>query len=130
MGFRLVELDKRPGLFRALDKLVMREAGEQAKTACGNLQMCAGLEAGIEGATHTVRQRRLDKARGRSIMEEAGSAEEEEETECVEAELNNLNIETAVTEEESIECLKVALTTEVDGYDEGEGEGEEEGEGI
>ena len=41
-------------LRRALAKLVMRAAGEQAKTACGNLQLCAGLEAGIEGATHTV----------------------------------------------------------------------------
>ena len=58
MACRLVALDKRPGvrpvsigetLRRALAKLVMRAAGEQAKTACGNLQMCAGLEAGIEG---------------------------------------------------------------------------------
>ena len=54
---RLVALDKRPGvppvgigetLHRALAKLVMREAGDQAKTACGNLQLCAGLDAGID----------------------------------------------------------------------------------
>ena len=31
-------------LRRALAKRVMREAGDQAKMACGNLQMCAGLE--------------------------------------------------------------------------------------
>ena len=63
MACRLVALDKRPGvrpvgigetLCRSLAKLVMRAAGDQAKTACGNLQMCAGLKAGIEGATHAV----------------------------------------------------------------------------
>ena len=46
MECRLVALDKRPGvrpvgiretLCRALAKLVMREAGEQVKTTCGNL---------------------------------------------------------------------------------------------
>ena len=41
-------------LCQALNKLVMRAAGELAKTAYGNLQLCAGLEAGIEGATHVV----------------------------------------------------------------------------
>ena len=57
MACHLVALDKRPGvrpvgigetLHRALAKLVMRAAGDQAKMACGNLQLCAGLEAGIE----------------------------------------------------------------------------------
>ena len=52
-------------LCRALAKLVMRAAGDQAKTACGNLQMCAGLKAGIEGATHAVGQRRLALVRAR-----------------------------------------------------------------
>ena len=41
-------------LRRDLAKLVMRAAGDQAKTACGNLQLCAGLKSGIEGATHDV----------------------------------------------------------------------------
>ena len=63
MACCLVALDKRPGLRpvgigetlrRDLAKLVMRAAGEQAKTARGNLQLCAGLGAGIEGATHAV----------------------------------------------------------------------------
>ena len=63
MAFCLVVLDKRTEvrpmgieetLRQALAKLVMREAGYQAKTVCGNLQLCAGLEAGIEGATHAV----------------------------------------------------------------------------
>ena len=50
-------------LRRALAKLVMRAAEDQAKTACGNLQMCAGLEAGIEEGTHDMGQRRLDRVR-------------------------------------------------------------------
>ena len=63
MACRLVALDKRPGvrpvgigetLRRALAKLVTRAAGEQAKMACGNIQLCAGLEASIEGANHAV----------------------------------------------------------------------------
>ena len=46
MAYHLVVLDKRPGvrpvgigetLSRALAKFVMRAAGDQAKTACGNL---------------------------------------------------------------------------------------------
>ena len=56
MEFHLVALYKRPGvrpvgigetLRRSLAKLVMRAAGDQAKTACGNLQLCTCLEAGI-----------------------------------------------------------------------------------
>ena len=63
MACRLVEIDKRPGvhpvgigetLCQTLANFFMRAAGDQAKTACGNLQMFTGLEAGIEGATHTV----------------------------------------------------------------------------
>ena len=41
-------------LRQALAKLVMRAAGYQAKTGCGNIQMCAGLEAVIEGSTQAV----------------------------------------------------------------------------
>ena len=36
----------------------MREEGDLAKTACGSLLMCSGLESDIEGATHAVAQRR------------------------------------------------------------------------
>ena len=51
MACRLVNLDKRPRvrpigigetLRRDLAKLVMGAARDQAKTACGNLQLCAG----------------------------------------------------------------------------------------
>ena len=44
----------RETLCRALAKLVMRAAEDQVKTACEDLQMCAGLKTGIEGATHAV----------------------------------------------------------------------------
>ena len=63
MACCLVVLDKRPGvrpvrigekLRLALDKLDMRESGDQVKTACGNLQLCAVLEAGINGSTQAV----------------------------------------------------------------------------
>ena len=56
MDYCLVVLDKWPGvrpvgigetLCRALDKLVMKAAGEQSKKACGNIHLCAGLQAGI-----------------------------------------------------------------------------------
>ena len=56
----------------------MREAGDQAKTACGKLQLCAGLKAGIEGSTHDVGQRRLDRAiRRRQEGEESVDSVEE-----------------------------------------------------
>ena len=60
---RLLALDKRLGvrpvgigetLCRALAELLMRAARDQAKTACGKIQLCAGLEANIEVATHAV----------------------------------------------------------------------------
>ena len=82
-------------LRRALAKLVMRAAGDQLKTTCGNLQMCAGLKAGLEGATHAVRQRRFERTRMRRSVEDAGYVEEEEgETVSVGVEFNNLSIET------------------------------------
>ena len=69
MACFLVSLDKRPGvcpigigetLRHAIAKLVIRVAGDQAKTVCGSLQLGAGLEAVIEGSTHTVSQRRRE----------------------------------------------------------------------
>ena len=80
MAFRLVALDKVPGvrlmgvgemLRRALAKLVMRTSGDQAKMACGNLQLCSGLEASIEGATTPVIQMRLERSGMRRREEEA-----------------------------------------------------------
>ncbi|WP_288991944.1 hypothetical protein, partial [uncultured Marinobacter sp.] len=65
MACRLVALDKSPGVrpvgigevYRHLmAKCVLKVAGHQATDAAGNLNLCAGLSAGIEGAIHAVRQ--------------------------------------------------------------------------
>ena len=68
-------------LCQALAKLVMRAAREQAKMACGNLQLCAGLKASIEGATHAAGQRRIKRVRAsQRVEEEAGASDEEEDS--------------------------------------------------
>ena len=62
----LVALDKQPGVrplgigeawMRAVSKLVLMQCGRDGKAACGNTQLCADLEAGIEGAIHASIQR-------------------------------------------------------------------------
>jgi hypothetical protein len=61
---REVGLDKVPGTrpvavgeiwMRCTGKAVVKDTGDQAKLACGSVQLCAGLEAGIEGSLHAVR---------------------------------------------------------------------------
>ena len=37
-------------------KCVLEVSGHEAKTACGKTQLCAGLEAGIDGAVHAMRR--------------------------------------------------------------------------
>ena len=139
MACRLFALNKRPGvcsvgigetLRRALAKLIMRAAGDQAKTACGNLQLCACLEVGIEGATHAVGQRiieRVNRTQGDEHEEMEDVAAEEDQSGGMVARLHNLNIETAGTEEEAAEGLAAALEMEEE-EDRGS-EGEEEGGG-
>ena len=115
MACRLMALDKRPGvrhvgigetLCWALAKLVMRAAGYQGKTVCGNLQLCIGLEAGIEVATHAVGQRRIERVGARwRVEKEAESSNKEEESGNVAEVLGNLRIYMAVTEEEAAEQL-------------------------
>ena len=75
----------------------MRAVGDQVKIACGNLQLCAGLEAEIEGATHDVVLRRLDRERARRREQAAEGSEEKEVVET----LNNLTTERTGTEEET-----------------------------
>ena len=105
-------------LRQSLAKLVMRAAGDQAKMACGNLQLCAGLEAGIEGAAHAVGQRRVERVRARRVEEEgevdAVLEEQEEEGGEVAVGFHHLRIETAGTEEEAEEGLAAALEMEVE----------------
>ena len=66
MSARLVALDKDPGTRplgvgevwrRGIAKCALKCCGEDAKAACGSTQLCAGLEAGIEGALHAVASR-------------------------------------------------------------------------
>ena len=64
MANRLIALDKQPGtrpvgigeIYRRLwAKCLLKVIGSQATAACGNSNLCAGLQAGIEGAIHAVR---------------------------------------------------------------------------
>ena len=135
----LVALDKRLGvrpvgivetLCQDLAKIFMRAAGDQAKTACGNLQLCTGLEASIEGATHVVGQRRLERVRARRSEEEVGSSDEEEETKGMAAVFNNLNIEAAGTDEEGAEVLAAALNMEIEVIGRNVAEGKEGSDGT
>jgi hypothetical protein len=69
---RLVALDKQPGtrpvgigeVYRRLwAKCLLKAIGSQATAACGNFNLCAGLQAGIEGAFHAVRDVFADPSR-------------------------------------------------------------------
>ena len=64
MAGRLVALDKLPGVRpvgigsifrRLLAKSLIKVIGQQATAACSNMNLCAGLPSGIEGAVHAVR---------------------------------------------------------------------------
>ena len=63
---RLVALDKQPGvrpvgigetISRLMSKIVLHLCGREATRAAKNLNLCAGLPAGIEGAVHALRSR-------------------------------------------------------------------------
>ena len=84
--------------------------------ACGNLQMCAGLEACIEGATHAVGQWIIERlmARRREEADVDGASDEEEEGGGIAESLNNLITDTAGTEEEVAEQLATVLEMEVE----------------
>ena len=67
----------------------MRAAGDQTKTVRGNLQLCANLEASIEGAKHDVWKWRVNRVRvRRSVEEEVNASDKEEESGGVAAALN------------------------------------------
>ena len=44
----------------AIAKCALKVCGEDAKGDCGSANLCAGLEAGIEGALHSVTRRAAD----------------------------------------------------------------------
>ena len=61
----LIAIDKQPGvrpvgcgeiMRRLMAKVVIASCGEEATEACGNVNLCAGLKAGIEGAYHAIRE--------------------------------------------------------------------------
>ena len=64
MSGKLIVLDKCPGIRpvrigeawrRLLAKCLLWVTGQEAKTACGTEQLAGGVEAGIEGAIHSMR---------------------------------------------------------------------------
>jgi hypothetical protein len=64
MACRLVALDKQPGMrpvgigeifHRLFAKAMLLVVGKEATRACDNLNLCASLKAGIEGAVHALR---------------------------------------------------------------------------
>ncbi len=63
MACWLVALDKQPGVRpvgigesyqRLMAKCILSATGHHAMAACDNLNLCAGLPAGIEGAVHAM----------------------------------------------------------------------------
>jgi hypothetical protein len=91
MSRRLVALDKQPGVRpvaigeiwqRCIAKGNLVGSGAEAKGTCGSVQLCAGLEAGIEGALHAVRLRAETNEsmqfRAREIDDELWEDEREE----------------------------------------------------
>ena len=51
----------------------MRAEGDQAKKAFGSLQLCACLDAGIEGATHDLGKRKREMAVQKGRKNNAGT---------------------------------------------------------
>ncbi len=70
-----------------LAKLVLCKEGAQATEACSNLNLCAGLEASIEGAIHAVCQRaerpreKVAQTTNTTTSGEGGEGEREEMSE-------------------------------------------------
>ena len=47
-------MDTRETFCRDFAKIFLKEAGDQFKMVFGNIHMCVGMEAVIEGGNHTV----------------------------------------------------------------------------
>ncbi|KAL7461856.1 hypothetical protein ACHAXS_002258, partial [Conticribra weissflogii] len=71
MATRAVAFNKFPGIrpisigesYRRLwARLIISQTRDQAKAACNTTELCAGLEAGIDGAIHAVRASTLNKS--------------------------------------------------------------------
>ena len=64
---------------RFFAKLVLQAVWAQAKEACRSVNLCAGLEAGIEGTIHAVREQE-DLGREETRTERRERLESEEQT--------------------------------------------------
>ena len=69
MTRRLLGLDKEPGTrpvgigsiwLRYTAKVLLKETAAEAKSACGAMQLCTGLEAGVEGGLHAIHRKLTD----------------------------------------------------------------------
>jgi hypothetical protein len=76
MACRLIALDKSPGvrpvgmgelLRRLLAKIDLHAVGATATAACDNLNLCAGLKAGIERGRRPCSLRCMDKRLGGAL---------------------------------------------------------------
>ena len=54
-------------LWRSLAKLVLRAAGDQKKVTYRDLQLCAEIEIGTEGATHVIQRKREERGAKKQI---------------------------------------------------------------
>ena len=88
---RLVALDKFPGVRavgirevcrRLIFNIVLRSGGVQAKEACGSVNLCASLDAGIEGAINTVRELE-ELGRGETVEERWERLETEDQARLI-----------------------------------------------
>ena len=88
MSVRLVSLEKSQGVRtveirevcrRLFAKLFLQSGGAQSEKAYGSVNLCAGLESGIEEAIHTVRERE-ELSRGETVIEQRERLELVEKT--------------------------------------------------
>ena len=54
-------------LWRSLANLVLRAAGDQAKVTYRDLQLCAEIEIGTEGATHVMQRKKEERGAKKQI---------------------------------------------------------------
>ena len=89
MAARLVALGKQPGVRpvgigegyrRLFAKVLFKVIGSQARAACGNYNLCAGLPAGIEGAVHAVQEIYEEQSSAATHLESDEAEENREKT--------------------------------------------------
>ena len=83
MSCRLIALDKRPGVrpigvcevaHRIVAKTILKVVGNDIEDACGYLQKCSGLPAGLEAAVHAMQQMYEDNSSEGVLLVDAKNA--------------------------------------------------------